>query len=65
MGTPPTVGSPRCHPSAHLVHGLDEEVVEEVPLLVGDALGGTAQALGPPLGADAMTPCPVTRERGV
>lgn len=31
-------------PSAHLIHGLDEEVVEEVPLLVCDSLGGETQA---------------------
>lgn len=64
-GDTPTRGVPAVSPSAHLVHGLDEEVVEKVPLLVCDALeGGTAQGLGPPLGVDAMTPLPVTRERG-
>lgn len=54
-------------PSAHLIHRLDEEVVEEVPLLVRDSLRGEAQALpwGPPQ-ANAMTPLPSYQgKRGV
>lgn len=46
---------------SHLVHGLDEEVVEEVPLLVCDSLGEEGKKnhslRGPPK-ARAVTPLP-------